>query len=444
MGIHLEHGTATRVTRRPIREKKTLSTEYQLIAVPERLHKVIIRIEYLAVCNGNPCAAALLNAFERLTAWKRANGQRDWIDWDATEWREKLLNAFTVSAIKRALKEMREAGLLVTAPAGSHKYDRKLKYALAIDVVQDVVNAVLSPDEVTDSDTSIGEISTMDRTKSNASIVQNPPMHWSKTIVSTLEDQVSTDQESFKQESSDQTAATGRAAAAADRHATIQREKRDFQSVFQGLSARAHLLTTPPSSALPPLHEAAVRTYEANIGKAGDAVRAEICAAVEQHGEALVIEKIELAAKRGARSWAYVAKMLPVQPHEPMTGWNDAADNTPSGADLTSQVTADSWLTVAMREQAERRAAMTAEERIWDDTYRQLELQLERPTFETWLKSAHLLRVEGQTYVIGVDNVYARDLLSVRLNRTLLRTLREYAGQEAQIGVEVVAKREAS
>lgn len=87
---------------------------------------------------------------------------------------------------------------------------------------------------------------------------------------------------------------------------------------------------------------------------------------------------------------------------------------------------------------------MTAEERIWDDTYRQLELQLERPIFETWLKSAHLLRVEGQTYVIGVDNVYARDMLSMRLNRTLLRTLREFAGQEAQIGVEVVAKREAS
>ena len=169
--IHLEHGTARRVDRRPIREKKTL--DYQLIAVPDKLHKVIIRVEYLAVCNGNPCAAALLNAFERLTAWKRHNGQREWIDWDAHEWREKLLDTFTVSAIKRALKEMREAGLLVTAPAGSHKYDRKLKYALAVDVVQDAVNAVLSPDEVTDSDTSIGEISTMDRTKSNASIVQN-------------------------------------------------------------------------------------------------------------------------------------------------------------------------------------------------------------------------------------------------------------------------------
>jgi hypothetical protein len=396
--------------------------DYQLIAVPDKLHKVIIRVEYLAVCNGNPCAAALLNAFERLTAWKRHNGQREWIDWDAHEWREKLLDTFTVSAIKRALKEMREAGLLVTAPAGSHKYDRKLKYALAVDVVQDAVNAVLSPDEVTDSDTSIGEISTMDRTKSNASIVQNPPMHWSKTIVSTLEDQVSTDQESFKQESSDQTAATGRAAAAADRHATIQREKRDFQSVFQGLSARAHLLTTPPSSALPPLHEAAVRTYEANIGKAGDAVRAEICAAVEQHGEALVIEKIELAAKRGARSWAYVAKMLPVPTHETAI-YNQTAD--------------DDYLD-ELRRQREALDALPPHERAWRKALDMIEQQMNHSDFELWWKDARLVRVDGSVYVIGVGNVHAAQYLQTREYRSVKKALAQFAGEGVDVRFEAV------
>lgn len=401
---------------------------YQLVAVPEKLHKVIIRVEYLAVCNGNPCAAALLNAFERLTAWKRSNGQRDWVDWDAQEWREKLLDTFSASAIKRALKEMRDAGLLVTAPAGSHKYDRKLKYALAVDVVQDVVNAVLRPDEgeITETDTCSGEISTMDRTKTNASIGQNPPMHRSKTDVSTLEDQVSTDQESFKQESTDQEAATERAAAAADRHATIQREKSNFQNVFQGLSNRARLLTTPPSSALPPLHEEAVRTFEANIGKAGEAVREAICAAAEEHGEALVIEKIELAVKRGARSWLYIEKMLPVMA-EPRT-WNE-------GADATERLinTGYSYLEMERQRRDAERAAMSADERVWADTLYLLELQMPRETFDLWVRGATLIGVEDNRYVIGVANIYARDMLNTRLHLTVQRALREHAGQQATV-----------
>lgn len=62
-------------------------------------------------------------------------------------------------------------------------------------------------------------------------------------------------------------------------------------------------------------------------------------------------------------------------------------------------------------------------EAAWKATLGELELQMTRATFNTWLKDANLLRYEEGTYVIGVRNDYAKDWLCNRLKDTILRTL---------------------
>ncbi|MCP4417302.1 MAG: chromosomal replication initiator protein DnaA [Chloroflexi bacterium] len=62
-------------------------------------------------------------------------------------------------------------------------------------------------------------------------------------------------------------------------------------------------------------------------------------------------------------------------------------------------------------------------ENAWKATLGELELQMTKATFNTWLKGTCLLRCEGNTYVIGVRNAYAKDWLENRLHDTILRTL---------------------
>ncbi len=62
-------------------------------------------------------------------------------------------------------------------------------------------------------------------------------------------------------------------------------------------------------------------------------------------------------------------------------------------------------------------------ETAWKATLGELELQMTRATFNTWLKDARLLGQEQDEYIIGVRNDYAKDWLENRLHDTILRTL---------------------
>jgi len=62
-------------------------------------------------------------------------------------------------------------------------------------------------------------------------------------------------------------------------------------------------------------------------------------------------------------------------------------------------------------------------EHAWKATLGELELQMTKATFNTWLKDTCLLKCEESTYTIGVRNAYAKDWLENRLHDTILRTL---------------------
>ena len=76
---------------------------------------------------------------------------------------------------------------------------------------------------------------------------------------------------------------------------------------------------------------------------------------------------------------------------------------------------------------------MMLPETAWKATLGELELQMTKATFNTWLKGARLIAYEDNEYVIGVRNDYAKDWLENRLRDTILRTLSAIAGQKATV-----------
>lgn len=73
----------------------------------------------------------------------------------------------------------------------------------------------------------------------------------------------------------------------------------------------------------------------------------------------------------------------------------------------------------------------------WDVAYSQLELQFDRSSFDTWLRHSIFLGEENGTYVIGVRNTYARDMLQYRLYRNIRRVLSDVVGNEVELRFEI-------
>lgn len=72
-------------------------------------------------------------------------------------------------------------------------------------------------------------------------------------------------------------------------------------------------------------------------------------------------------------------------------------------------------------------------ESAWKATLGELELQMTKATFNTWLKDAQLLASDDELFVVGVRNDYARDWLEHRLHGAVVRTLSAIVGQEMDV-----------
>ncbi len=66
---------------------------------------------------------------------------------------------------------------------------------------------------------------------------------------------------------------------------------------------------------------------------------------------------------------------------------------------------------------------MMKPDKIWQAALGELQLQMTKATFDTWLKQTHVLAYEDGTFFIGVQNGYAKDWLENRLRGTVQRTL---------------------
>lgn len=72
-------------------------------------------------------------------------------------------------------------------------------------------------------------------------------------------------------------------------------------------------------------------------------------------------------------------------------------------------------------------------DQVWQTTLSQLQLQMTRATFDTWVKDTHIVDHENDCLVIGTKNVFAKDWLENRLSNTISRTLANVLGHSVVI-----------
>lgn len=72
-------------------------------------------------------------------------------------------------------------------------------------------------------------------------------------------------------------------------------------------------------------------------------------------------------------------------------------------------------------------------EAAWKATLGELELQMTKATFNTWLRDASLLSCDDGVFVIGVRNDYAKDWLENRLHDMILRTLSAISSDDLEL-----------
>ncbi len=78
---------------------------------------------------------------------------------------------------------------------------------------------------------------------------------------------------------------------------------------------------------------------------------------------------------------------------------------------------------------------------VWEAARAQLQVQMSRRDFNTWLRDAVLVAHEDGAFIIGVPNAFAKEWLRNRLHREIKRALEAAAGQSVEVSYVVDAAR---
>lgn len=71
-------------------------------------------------------------------------------------------------------------------------------------------------------------------------------------------------------------------------------------------------------------------------------------------------------------------------------------------------------------------------DQIWRAALGELQLQMTKPTFDTWFKNTRAISYEDGTLIVGVHNAYAKDWLENRLMAIIKRTLAGIVGRTVE------------
>ena len=185
--------------------------------------------------------------------------------------------------------------------------------------------------------------------------------------------------------------------------------------------------------------------YENRFGHCKERFHDALRKALENLGANKVEEVLERCATRG-RSWNYVLSALAheetVAPAIPSTvtgaTFRDTGNEGETLAPLVQLQEVAPVLFISERVQCSWKEASEAAATVqaaWRAAYHQLEMQLDRGSFESWLRGTTLVdfEPETQTFLLVVRNAYARDMLQGRLDRMVKRILSDVFGQLAAV-----------
>lgn len=77
--------------------------------------------------------------------------------------------------------------------------------------------------------------------------------------------------------------------------------------------------------------------------------------------------------------------------------------------------------------------SLLSAEKQWQATLGELQLQMTRATFDTWLRGSRILSCDGNTYIVYVRHAYAVDWLQNRLLPVVQRTLRRHTRPDVEV-----------
>ncbi|MEA5581402.1 chromosomal replication initiator protein DnaA [Nodularia harveyana UHCC-0300] len=81
---------------------------------------------------------------------------------------------------------------------------------------------------------------------------------------------------------------------------------------------------------------------------------------------------------------------------------------------------------------------------LWSQVLKRLQLELSRPTFETWIKTAHAERLENDCLVIVTSNPFARNWLQKYYINTIAKVVQDILGHPVEIYITVAQGEEFS
>src|SRR3989337_880448 len=77
--------------------------------------------------------------------------------------------------------------------------------------------------------------------------------------------------------------------------------------------------------------------------------------------------------------------------------------------------------------------------RVWDTALGQLQLQVTRPNFDTWLKDTVGLRAENGSFIIGTPSDFVSEWLSAKMGPVIAKTVSGILGRPVTLRFQVVA-----
>src|SRR4030067_357103 len=76
--------------------------------------------------------------------------------------------------------------------------------------------------------------------------------------------------------------------------------------------------------------------------------------------------------------------------------------------------------------------------KLWETALGQLELQVTRPNFETWLRSTEGISLEGDQLIVGVPSDFALEWLRSRMQSLISRTVSQLLGSPVSVAFQVL------
>lgn len=75
--------------------------------------------------------------------------------------------------------------------------------------------------------------------------------------------------------------------------------------------------------------------------------------------------------------------------------------------------------------------------KAWQAVVGQLQMEMPKATFDTWVKGAEFVAYEDGDFIVGAENAFTRDWLDSRLSSTISRLLSGMMGRSVQVSITV-------